>query len=338
MKKNTKDKLLSICIFTYNRQPYLSQLLLSIENEFRKPELNQSVEIIISDNASTDKTSEIVSYFTQFLPINYHRNKINLGADENLKIAATLAKGKFIWFISDDDIVIHGAINIILQFLQKYDEYSYIYFPRVLANSLGDIIEGLAPEPNIDKTQHFNSGIELLSSNKGRMLGLFLFVSSIIVKRALWEKNIGMYKTKIRGWSHAIPILNIIKNAKCAIIKDPGIICRLNNSNEISSLVWFDNYIKVFLYAKNIGFPEQVCDKKIKDIVSHSERLFLLDKMRGVRSDNIEICLKKLNCQELLIYKTIMVRLSRLPRLILAPIYYIYSIKRKILLHVQYNQ
>ena len=52
-------KKLSICIPTFNRGDFLKRLLVDIlENE-----RSHEVEIVISDNASTDNTDEVVEFF-----------------------------------------------------------------------------------------------------------------------------------------------------------------------------------------------------------------------------------------------------------------------------------
>lgn len=55
-----KQPLLSICIPTYNRSTYLEEALCNIIND---TSFSDDIEIIISDNASTDNTQEIVSKY-----------------------------------------------------------------------------------------------------------------------------------------------------------------------------------------------------------------------------------------------------------------------------------
>ena len=55
-----KQPLLSICIPTYNRAEYLVGAL---ENIISDPAFDERVEIVISDNASTDDTENVVGYF-----------------------------------------------------------------------------------------------------------------------------------------------------------------------------------------------------------------------------------------------------------------------------------
>ncbi len=68
-------KQLSICIPTYNRKECLSQCLESII----KQSVFNDIEIIISDNASTDGTFDIIKeYCDKFSNISYFRNSENI--------------------------------------------------------------------------------------------------------------------------------------------------------------------------------------------------------------------------------------------------------------------
>lgn len=64
--------LVSICIPTYNRAPFLKECLDSISRQFVDCEVKDAVDIFILDNQSKDNTSEVVGEFTQrFDNINY---------------------------------------------------------------------------------------------------------------------------------------------------------------------------------------------------------------------------------------------------------------------------
>ena len=78
-----KSPLLSICIPTYNRGNYLRKCLQSIEIQLdKKPHLQNLVEIVISDNHSTDTTKEVVNEFIpKFSHIKYVVNEKNVGFD-----------------------------------------------------------------------------------------------------------------------------------------------------------------------------------------------------------------------------------------------------------------
>ena len=67
------QKKLSIAIPSYNRCKYLDLLLASILKQYN--DCASLVEIIVSDNASTDATPQIVAKYIEFgLAIKYVRN------------------------------------------------------------------------------------------------------------------------------------------------------------------------------------------------------------------------------------------------------------------------
>lgn len=75
MKNNTP--LLSICIPTYNRSRYLQVSLAALIEQSES--FHSDIEIVVSDNASTDNTEESMNTFrTQFSNLKYVRNTENL--------------------------------------------------------------------------------------------------------------------------------------------------------------------------------------------------------------------------------------------------------------------
>lgn len=116
--------LLSIAIPTYNRSAFLGELLSSLYDQCKS---DPRLELLVSDNASTDETPAIVeAYADRGLPIIYLRNGSNIGADANFMQCFDKAKGKYVWLIGDDDLVVPGAIRKIISYLQA-GEYSLIY-------------------------------------------------------------------------------------------------------------------------------------------------------------------------------------------------------------------
>jgi abequosyltransferase len=116
--------LLSIAIPTYNRSAFLGELLASLYDQCMS---DPRLELLVSDNASTDETPAIVeAYVARGLPILYLRNSSNIGADANFMQCFDKAKGKYVWLIGDDDLVVPGAIGKIISYLQA-GEYSLIY-------------------------------------------------------------------------------------------------------------------------------------------------------------------------------------------------------------------
>lgn len=95
---DTKKPILSICIPTYNRAESLNAVLMRyVEN----PEFDEQVELVISDNASTDSTMEICQKYTSLYPnIKYFRNKENIH-DKNFSRVLNCAKGLYLKLLND---------------------------------------------------------------------------------------------------------------------------------------------------------------------------------------------------------------------------------------------
>lgn len=121
VNQSSERPLLSFAVPTYNRAKYLDQLLgvlvKQLQGECR-------VEVIVSDNASTDNTPAVVEcYQQQGLDIRYLRNETNRGPDFNILQCFEQAAGKYVWIFGDDDVIAPGTLKRVLQALatQLYD-------------------------------------------------------------------------------------------------------------------------------------------------------------------------------------------------------------------------
>lgn len=134
------QKLLTIAVPTYNRAAYLDTCLLHITQQLCGYE--SLVEIMVSDNCSTDNTSEIAqSYFNDSIDYKYVKNDDNIGADRNFLQCFSLANGKYVLIFGDDDILLDGALATIITILQE-GEYGVVYL-----NSYGFQKDYLAEAP-----------------------------------------------------------------------------------------------------------------------------------------------------------------------------------------------
>lgn len=87
--------LLSLCIPTYNRSEILNNTLKSL---FNNPDFNEElIEVIVSDNCSTDNTKEVAGKYPQ---VKYFCNKENV-KDANFSIALNHANGFYIRLFND---------------------------------------------------------------------------------------------------------------------------------------------------------------------------------------------------------------------------------------------
>lgn len=120
-----KVPLLSICIPTYNRAIYLEEAL---KNITRDKAFGEEVEIVISDNASTDDTQLITEkYIDQYNNIRYYRNEKNI-RDRNFILALSRGNGKYVRLFNDTLRFKEGALSKMLEVIRSSKEDSPLFF------------------------------------------------------------------------------------------------------------------------------------------------------------------------------------------------------------------
>jgi len=82
------------------------------------PQLTSEVELLVSDNASTDNTSAYLSQISN--QIEYYCQHENIGGERNMLTCLGLGSGQFIWLLNDDDAISHNAVAVILSAIRLY--------------------------------------------------------------------------------------------------------------------------------------------------------------------------------------------------------------------------
>ncbi len=117
--------LLTIAIPTFNRSRFLALSLARLESELARVPRGV-VELIVSDNASTDDTLSVLDAArARGLPVHVHYNDRNRGADINTAQCFALATGRFVLILGDDDLLVAGALPRLLALLTQ-DNYGVL--------------------------------------------------------------------------------------------------------------------------------------------------------------------------------------------------------------------
>lgn len=120
--------MLTIAIPTYNRAMILGQTLEHTVS-LAQGRLRDQVEILVSDNASSDGTMDILKSFETRYPglVLSRRNCRNLGFSANVDAAICAARTKFVLVMSDDDLLEDGAIESLLKQLCEHPDVSMAF-------------------------------------------------------------------------------------------------------------------------------------------------------------------------------------------------------------------
>lgn len=138
---NSNMTLLSICVPTFNRSALLHENLLSLLEQW-----NEKIEIIVSDNASTDETGQIVETLIKENPgkIHYFRQPKNLGSEGNFDFCFSKAAGDFVWILGDDDRLSKNCLPFLLSILEENQNTAVFFLNplQVVPGNLSGLYSG----------------------------------------------------------------------------------------------------------------------------------------------------------------------------------------------------
>lgn len=189
---------LSICIPTYNRAPFIGQLLESI---LQQTDYRCELEVVISDNASSDDTLDVVErYRSQFPRLIYQCAEKNQGADRNFLKVVELASGDYCWLMGSDDVLEPGAIATIERTLRAYPTVGGAFTGRHCYDytMTSKVAQGATGLPD---TTSVMRGAETIFSELGEHIG---YISGNIVDRALWNEVVTSHPLEeyFNAWIH----------------------------------------------------------------------------------------------------------------------------------------
>jgi hypothetical protein len=118
------NPILSICIPTRNRA---ETLRLTLENVLSETlAFGPRVEVLVSDNASEDATARVLASFGD--RIRYRVREKNVGYFGNMVgLATEMARGRLIWALGDDDMILRGGLARALAQVEAAPEAEVYY-------------------------------------------------------------------------------------------------------------------------------------------------------------------------------------------------------------------
>ncbi len=227
------NNLLSICIPTYNRMPYIYHLVIELINQIKEANFEQIVEICISDNCSSDDTEvKLNPLIAANKFIKYIKLDKNMGADYNFYNVANMANNKYIWWFCSDDLPENDCLKTIVSFLEE-QKPNITYLAHNLYSKNMDENYGLHPylEDFKEKKQFVGIG-DLI--NFGYMLG---FIGAIIIKKSNYDSIDNKLLFNKSCYIHVAWILDSFINKDLTIhyYQNPIIKHRLNNDSFIQN-------------------------------------------------------------------------------------------------------
>ena len=186
--------LLSICIPTYNRAKNLENCLKSIYISKRKLSKKFNFEVNVSDNSQNNLSRHYALKYKKFLNINYSKNKKNIGYAPNYLKLVSKSKGKFIWFLGDDDMLLPNSLNIIQFLINKKHNQVDLFYVNSINTPKKNVKDGrIIKKNNLKIFSQYKKNIKLKffelinpEISFDYLLGMYL----IVYKRSLAQNKI----------------------------------------------------------------------------------------------------------------------------------------------------
>ncbi|MHA4894106.1 glycosyltransferase family 2 protein [Pedobacter sp. PWIIR3] len=255
--------LLTIGIPVYNGQKFIEQAIESIQ----KYNFNHNeVEIIICDNSSTDQTVNIVRNYSNLTLIQH---KENVGFDGNLNRIFNYARGKYVWAIGADDLLV-GNLDKLMALLRERDDFGVVFVG--------------GSKNLVQDYQVFNVAEEFLFSTNFRS---GFFPNNIIAKK-IWM-NCETQAFIDSGWIHYAVVLQALRIERAVLMKSKNIVenpsanqLKTWNKNGLGLLIGL-KLVEIFQVMPQWGYENKFRRRTKRVIKDSYPRAIIISKMRGIK-------------------------------------------------------
>lgn len=222
---------LSICIATFTRAEFIGQTLDSI-----LPQLRDDVELVVVDGASPDATPDILSrYAAVHQRLRYVRESTNSGIDADYDKAVSYARGEFCWLMTDDDLMVEGAIERVLSHIDGVD--LVVVNSEVRNKDLARVLRPRMLQVTDDQAFADSSGERLFAE----VAAYLSFIGGVVVRRDLWlrRERRPYYGTL---FVHLGVLFQSPALSRAFVIADPLLIIRFGNA------MWTSRSFEIWMF------------------------------------------------------------------------------------------
>lgn len=228
------NPLVSVLVYNYNYGRFLKECLESIVNQ-----TYPNIEIVFSDNASTDESWDIALAFIKQYPgcMTITRNRENFGSDANFRNCVSNLRGKYFINMCSDDMLAPEYVERCVRVMQEHPQLGFVMTHRSIIDKDGQRREE-APFYNqscvIDG--HAQAAVYMMAAVNPS-------VSQILYDT---KKTLDKWVTDILDsrWHGArIMDFNICMEYPIGYIREPLLLNRLHGENDSFSVA--DNLLEV---------------------------------------------------------------------------------------------
>jgi glycosyltransferase involved in cell wall biosynthesis len=276
---------LTIGIPTFNGAKTINQTIEGIINQTPQNCPNE-IDILISDNCSTDDTASIVEKYKgcKNIDIKYIKNSENIGYDRNINQLFKHATGDYVWILADDDVPTDGAIDGILKSINQTSSDIIILNFDAYDRNLEKIQHSLELPDQI----HCTNPSDFFKNAHGR----YGQVSSLIIKKDKWN-SIDISDAIGSNYIHIYVVYRIMKNGSADILGKPFIKVRLGSENFGTTgdalLNIATSGVKLIHLMKAMGYEKNITDNLLEKSKRYVLDTVKISKRTGIQYKKIAV-------------------------------------------------
>ncbi|MDR3585587.1 MAG: glycosyltransferase [Desulfosporosinus sp.] len=202
----------SIVIPTYNHARYLPYALVSVMNQSYA-----NIEVLVIDDGSTDGTAELVRPYCSIINYIY---KENGGTPSALNLGLSRATGKYICWLSADDMMIGEKVAKQVELMESDPSLGFSYTSFVVIDATG--------KKQYDvKSLYFSDKREMVTK---LMEGCFINGSSVMMRRSCLGK-IGNFDEDLPQAHDYDLWFRFLRHYACGFLAEPLLGYRWHGEN-----------------------------------------------------------------------------------------------------------
>lgn len=262
MTANSTSPFFSICVPTYQRCPLLQQAVKSILDQN-----DNSFEIVISDNGSNDGTAQWVTSLND-PRITFTRYDSNQGPTVNVLNTLSHASGRFVMFLSDDDLLEPGTLQRLQDIIRSHPSVGLIMSSFQLMGPSSAVTTGVVDRFFVDRL--FLAGDQALAA-------LFTHthvISGITLRRDLVNVE-GVMDFKDSLYPQSLICGRVLRDADAYYVREPLFRHRVNNPT-------FWSYSADFMAGDLLRMIHAITDDRPE--LAPTARTLIRQRIRGAMS------------------------------------------------------
>ncbi len=125
---------MSIIVPMYNVEEFVGVCIRSIVESARKADHAAEIEVVLVDDASTDRSLELAECELRSSAVSFKtlRHITNQGVGQARRTGCGAADGEFLWYVDPDDEITETAVQTVFSSLDAIPEHGFAEYPRIL--------------------------------------------------------------------------------------------------------------------------------------------------------------------------------------------------------------